>query len=249
MLTPVGAERLLLGVKAADARFTVVTTDASNLTDPGRPSFMWSHAAPIIASLRQQGPDGQGSVVEYGDRYLYRYSMSVAGSSEQVVAGAILNVAPSGIAILHAAVSSAIYTLLPESDLGIPDACVAVSVVSEPGGFSATVAYAGDEGVVRARSTASTVPMSIAQATVEASRAPLRLRFADQIAVGGTPVSLIVADSPVGVVVGSSDLTTPGSIAPALAVLKAANVVARIESADAFDLPKPASAWALSRIS
>jgi hypothetical protein len=72
--------------------------------------------------------------------------------------------------------------------------------------------------------------MATARATVEASGAPLQIRFADQIMLGATPVALIVADSAVGAVIGCSNLPAPGTTAPALAVLKAAHSIRRIEA-------------------
>ncbi len=230
LLTPLGTERILVGVKGFDGRFTVLSTDASNLPEPGRPRFLWSHAAPIIASLRQQRPGVPGSVIECGNRLLYRYAQVVPQTRQQVVVGAVLKQVPTEIAALHAAISSALYTLLPQSGRDIPDASVSVSVQSDDPGYKATVAFAGDTGVVKVTSRARTVAMATAQATIEASGVPLRLRFADQIAVAGTPISLIVADSTAGAVVGSSELATPGNVTPALAVLKAANAVSRIEA-------------------
>jgi hypothetical protein len=235
LLTPLGADSLLYGVKRADGRFTVLSTDASNLPAAGRPAFLWSKAAPVIASLRQQEPDGLGSVVECGDRYLYRYSRSVAESRDQVVVGVLFKAAPNDIAALRVAVSSAIYTLLPESSDELRNTSVSVSIGSEANGFSATVSYRTGPNLVRATKTATTVALATAEAAVEASGASLRLRFADQIAVAGTPVSLVVADSAEGAVVGASDLVAPGTVAPALAVLKAARVVARMDAESGVD--------------
>ncbi|MFW2380706.1 MAG: hypothetical protein ACN4GZ_03025 [Acidimicrobiales bacterium] len=235
LLTPLGIERLLLAVKERDGRFTVLSTDASNASEPGRPEFRWSQAGPIITSLRRAQPGGRGAVVECDDRDLYRYASSVAGSNQQVLVGAILTRIPDDISLLHAAVSSAVYTLLPDSDRDIPDASVSVSVESDTDGFRSTVGLAADSGAKMVSRRASRTAMATAQATVAASDSPLELRFADQVAVGGVPISLVVADSPVGAVVGASDLAIPGTIAPALAVLKATNGVSRIQAETASD--------------
>ncbi|NNE94431.1 MAG: hypothetical protein HKN24_00195 [Acidimicrobiales bacterium] len=232
LLTPLGADRLVLGVKGIHGRLTVVSTDASNAPERGRSQFRWSRALPIIGSLRRQRPGTAGSIHEVAGRFLYSYAIAVENSTDTVVLGVVLNHEPERVRPLHAAVSSALYSLLPQSDGDIPDACVAVSVESAEAGFRSTVGYSGDHDVVTVQSAAATVAAATAAATIGASTAPLRLRFADQIAVGQVLVSLVVADGPAGSVIGSSDLSSPGTVAPAIAVLKAANAQ-RIITAEA----------------
>ncbi|MBT8241719.1 MAG: hypothetical protein KJN63_10875, partial [Acidimicrobiia bacterium] len=195
LLTPQGAEQLLVGVKGVDGRFTVLRAEACTVPPRGRPPFRWSQAAPILASLRLQSPGGSGSVVECGGRYVYRYSRVIDRTRQEVVIGVVLGRVPPDNGPLHAAVSSAVHTLLPESDRHIPDGSVSVSVDSHLQGFTATVELAGQRGPAQASGVARTVATAIAQSTVEASGVPLRIRYADQRAVAGSPVSLIVADS------------------------------------------------------
>ena len=228
LLTPLGADRMVIGIRRPEGRLTVVTTDASNRPGRGRPRFLWSEAAPIIAALRTQPVGRQGDLVPFGDRCIYRYAIEVEASSEQVVVGVILNERPDDISPIHAAVCSAIYTLLPQSDSEIPDASVSVSTTDAEAGVAATVWTVADPVPKLGEFTAPTSVEAIAQATVASSDCGLGLRFADQVVVDGTPVSLIVADSDAGAVIGAS--AASGAIAPAFAVLKAANAARRISA-------------------
>ena len=248
LLTPLGADRLVLGVKGIDGRFTVVSTDASNLPERGRPEFLWSQAVPVIGALRSQEPETAGTVHEFGERFLYSYSISVDRSTDTVALGVVLNRRPERIRPLHAAVSSALYSLLPQSDRDVPDACVTVAVESAEAGFRSTVGYAGGHDVVTVQSEAASVAAATANATIGASTAPLRLRYADQIAVSEVIVSLVVADGVAGPVIGSSDLSAPGTVAPAIAVLKAANAQRRITAEAGLERTPAATAAVVSAV-
>ncbi len=224
LLAPLGAERLLLGVREPGGRFTVVTTDASNGPAAGRPQFAWSKAAPIFAALRSQGVGGPGIVGDCDGRILFRYAMAVPGSSEEIVAGVILDEEPADTNAVRAAVGSAVYSLLRISDADIPDASVIVSLESDSDGSAASVSLLADNDLRTVRRTGPSSAHSTATATLDARSPGMRLRFADQVAVDGEAVSLVVVDAPgVGAVIGASNMSSPGTIAPALAVMKAVN--------------------------
>lgn len=236
LLTPLGAERMVLGVRRPEGRFTVVTTDASNRPERGRAKFLWADAAPIIAALRTQPLGGSGDVVALNDRFIYRYAMEIEGNTEQVVVGVILSERPESISKIHAAVCSALYTLLPQSDSAIPDASVSVSVAETQEGPAASVWTVADPAPQLGEFTAPTSVEAVAQATIRSSGLDLGLRFADQVAVDGELVSLIVADTESGAVIGSSAASE--KIAPAFAVLKAANAARRIAAEQGVEVPE-----------
>lgn len=243
LLTPLGAERIVLGLRRPEGRFTVITTDASNRPEGGRAKFLWRDAAPIIAALRTQPVGGSGDLVSFHEQFIFRYAMEIEGSSEQVVVGVVLNERPVDARPIHAAVCSALYTLLPQSDSAIPDASVSASVTSAEDGVTASVWTIADPAPQLGEFTAPTAVEAIAQATIISAKAVVGLRFADQVAVDGEPVSLIVADTESGAVIGAS--AASAMIAPAFAVLKAANAAARIATEQGVSVPEVVSSPSL----
>ncbi len=109
--------------------------DAWNWSRPdtgnGDTGFSWSGAAPFISALRRADPGHSGSIVWTGEHWIYRYGVVVESSEEVVVVAAIMTDRPMSKPDLHAAVSSAIYSILAESDASIPEASIVVSVASK----------------------------------------------------------------------------------------------------------------------
>ncbi len=235
LLGPLGVERLLVGVRTPDGRLSIVTHGASD----GPTGFSWSGAAPFISALRRAEAGCGGSIVWTGDRWIYRYGAAVEGSEEVVVVAAVMTGQPTGLPGLHAAVGSAVYSILAESDASIPEASIVVSVASKDRGYEVSVARAGEHGYEPVIRSAPTVEVATAECAAVLAETDLVVRFADQKAVAGVPVSIVVADWPgVGLVIGASENATPSAVSPAIAVFKASNACRRL-TAERASAPAP----------
>jgi hypothetical protein len=225
LLGPLDVERLLICVRGPGGRLELAMTGS-----PNRPTGMpWGQAAPFISAMRRTRPGTDGSIVRVDDHWVYRYAVAVEGTEEVVVVAAIMADRPPSLAGVHAAVGSAVYSILAESETSIPDASLVVSVASNERGYEVSLARAGVHGNEPVTRSGATVDVAIARCAAALAGNELTIRFADQKAVQGESVSIVVVDSPeVGTVIGASGHVAPGVVSPAVAVFKAANACSRL---------------------
>lgn len=233
LLGPIGIRYLVVGVRSPGGRLEIVTTDASNSAHDGSSGFLWSEAAPLLGAMRCVAAQRPASGVLAGNSSVVVYASAVQGSSRQVVIAAVSERMPNEAELdrINAALTSAVYTILVESDAAVPDASVVVDTRMIEGGVEASVSRAGwnhNQPVVR---TGRSVTDAVAQGAAQLVDPALVVRYADQKSVLGTMVSLVVLEAGgIGAVAGATGMDAPGSVATAIAVIKAADACARIEA-------------------
>lgn len=232
LLGPLGIRHLVVGIRSPGGRLEIVTTDASNSAQDGSSGFQWTQAVPLLGAMRRVIAQRPASGVLAGNSSVVVYASAVHGSSSEVVIAAVSDRMPneSEMGRVNAALTSAVYTILGESDAAVPDASVVVETRMIDGGVEASVARAGfnrSQPVVRTgRTVTDAVALSAAQLVDQA----VVVRYADQKSVLGTLVSLVVLEANgIGAVAGATGMNGPGSVATAIAVIKAADACARIE--------------------
>ncbi len=233
LLGPLGVQRLIVGVRTPGGRLEITTTDASNrLAEPGA-GFKWSEAAPLLGAMRRATVQRPATAMLAGSTSMVVYATAVEGSLSEVVVAAVSLQMPNEADLrrINAALVSATYTILSESDAAVPDATVVVQTHAVSGGFEATVARAGfnrNEPVV---DSGSSVSDAVARSTVRLVDRSLIVKYSDQKSVRGTLVSLVVLEAEgIGAVAGATGLGGSGSLATAIAVIKAADACDRIEA-------------------
>ncbi len=233
LLGPIGIRHLVVGVRSPGGRLEIATTDASNSAHDGSSGFHWSQAAPLLGAMRCVVAQRPASAVLAGNSSVVVYASAVQGSSSEVVIAAVSERMPNEAELdrINAALTSAVYTILVESDAAVPDATVVVDTRMIEGGVEASVSRAGfnqNRPVVR---TGRSVTDAVAQSVVQLVNPALVVRYADQKSVLGTMVSLVVLEAKgIGAVAGATGMNGPGSVATSIAVIKAADAYARIEA-------------------
>ena len=232
LLGPVGIRHLIVGVRSPGGRLEIVTTDASNSVHDGTSGFLWSRAAPLLGAMRCVAVQRPATGVLAGNSSVVVYASAVEGSSREVVIAAVSEQMPNEPELnrINAALTSAVYTILVESDAAVPEASVVVAARVIEGGVEASVTRAGfnhNRPVVR---TGRSLTDAVAQSAAQLVDPDVVVRYADQKSVLGTMVSLVVLEADGGGVAGATGTNASGSVATAIAVIKAADACARIEA-------------------